>query len=667
VTIANRRLALLAILLTILFIHTFLPIFSVQAWEGHGEGTTDVAQRLLKITLLGVTNELNIEGSLVDNGWNEVKVCVTDEHGDPITDAIVTMKAEREWGTLSFVHEGNGIYLWKSKHWKGEPVTGLEMYSMEINAEKEGFTSALLVVEVPALIMSYNIEPVKDWYIAPLRRGIVVKVDNRYYLAVPASEDPLRQLASGIYSHTWLILDENGYVVTDESTYKKCALTAEVAFITEGDKRELLQRTLLDCARWWYELPLFATTADAAAKVRDYAAKALGVIASAYIATPSFIAKVTETATFKVTKTVVETALDAASISAESYRMAEITAANSFLLYAADKAKQAADVLEKHRGVWDYATARDFYLNFRDAMVTGMESMVLRVEALPPGDVYNQIKNVLTNFAEGALSIELAVDELINLDEPLKKALETRGRWELLFEPTDTAYTINADKLRQTISKYSNIIIADVSNYVQLAKVIEMGNVGAAVTVKSEALNEVMEPEFTVTKDVYSPTMSVTAQITQEKVTIKVNSNTTEGKVILVNVDYLVIPISDPKQILVLFDDTEISMASNYADVVNPLDDELPEYLIVMEAGGFQVLVSIPNFSTHTIVITKRTATPSFFDIINHILFSVPIIGDIVRFFDNIIPGYGLLLFISIVIVVIVSIILIVKSRKPKK
>jgi len=86
-----------------------------------------------------------------------------------------------------------------------------------------------------------------------------------------------------------------------------------------------------------------------------------------------------------------------------------------------------------------------------------------------------------------------------------------------------------------------------------------------------------------------------------------------------------------------------------------------------MEAGGFQVLVSIPNFSTHTIVITKRTATPSFFDIINYILFSVPIIGDIVRFFDNIIPGYGLLLFISIVIVVIVSIVLILKSRKLKK
>ena len=47
-------------------------------------------------------------------------------------------------------------------------------------------------------------------------------------------------------------------------------------------------------------------------------------------------------------------------------------------------------------------------------------------------------------------------------------------------------------------------------------------------------------------------------------------------------------------------------MACNYSDILNPDDDDgKAEYLIVIGSDGIQILVSIPSFSEHIILITE--------------------------------------------------------------
>jgi len=88
----------------------------------------------------------------------------------------------------------------------------------------------------------------------------------------------------------------------------------------------------------------------------------------------------------------------------------------------------------------------------------------------------------------------------------------------------------------------------------------------------------------------------------------------TTGKTIKVNIGGGALSSKDLK---VMFDGKEIPMADNLADVLNPDDDGLqPEYSIVnvkSKCGDeFFLLISIPHFSTHTIVIESLAKNPIF-------------------------------------------------------
>jgi predicted transcriptional regulator len=54
----------------------------------------------------------------------------------------------------------------------------------------------------------------------------------------------------------------------------------------------------------------------------------------------------------------------------------------------------------------------------------------------------------------------------------------------------------------------------------------------------------------------------------------------------------------------------EIGLADNYADILDPTDENEPEYLILKGGKGAQILVSIPSFSTRTITITTLPTVP---------------------------------------------------------
>jgi len=68
-----------------------------------------------------------------------------------------------------------------------------------------------------------------------------------------------------------------------------------------------------------------------------------------------------------------------------------------------------------------------------------------------------------------------------------------------------------------------------------------------------------------------------------------------------------------PENFRVLVDGQPASPASSYADVLNPLDENIPEYVILQGSGWVHVVVSIPGFSARTITLgalEKPTGVP---------------------------------------------------------
>jgi len=124
----------------------------------------------------------------------------------------------------------------------------------------------------------------------------------------------------------------------------------------------------------------------------------------------------------------------------------------------------------------------------------------------------------------------------------------------------------------------------------KIALYLNIQSIGGAVE-SSKELEQGVDTDFEVTAG--------------EKVEITITSADENGKTIIVNVDNTTIPTSSASGIMVLYDGASIQLANNYGDVLNPSDESTPEYLVVLGETGAQVLVSIPEFSTHTIVITN--------------------------------------------------------------
>ena len=132
------------------------------------------------------------------------------------------------------------------------------------------------------------------------------------------------------------------------------------------------------------------------------------------------------------------------------------------------------------------------------------------------------------------------------------------------------------------------------------------GGVGALVSIKTE------EQKTETDVEVKLPDISIETEAEVDRVTVEVSSIKETGRTIAVVIDSDTLPVSEIQEVLVLCDGKEISLASSYTDVLNPNDEDVPEYLVIMFSGGIQVFVSIPQFSTHTITI-MRVKPPSPF------------------------------------------------------
>jgi parallel beta-helix repeat protein len=90
-----------------------------------------------------------------------------------------------------------------------------------------------------------------------------------------------------------------------------------------------------------------------------------------------------------------------------------------------------------------------------------------------------------------------------------------------------------------------------------------------------------------------------------EFVEVEVESDV--GRTVLLSIENEVLPLGWVWEVTV--DNLPIQMADDYTDVLDPTDENVPEYLILKGGRGAQVLVSIPGFSARTIAVTATMPT----------------------------------------------------------
>jgi len=136
-----------------------------------------------------------------------------------------------------------------------------------------------------------------------------------------------------------------------------------------------------------------------------------------------------------------------------------------------------------------------------------------------------------------------------------------------------------------------------------LRDAISAGKVGVSVSIEIEDRSPKVSREFQHDVDVSVKEISI-----GNKVEMEVSSESDSGRTVIINVDNQILPdISNAK---VSYDGGEIRLASDYSDILDPTDENVPEYLILTGASGTQVLVSVPHFSAHTITIATASAQP---------------------------------------------------------
>lgn len=97
------------------------------------------------------------------------------------------------------------------------------------------------------------------------------------------------------------------------------------------------------------------------------------------------------------------------------------------------------------------------------------------------------------------------------------------------------------------------------------------------------------------------------------ELTVQVDGHGLDGRVIVLNVDGRVIGAASKDQLRMTYDNETIAEAANLTDVLDPDDDGLhAEWYVVWdpEVEAFQVIVSVPHYSVHTLSLTTVFPLP---------------------------------------------------------
>jgi hypothetical protein len=146
-----------------------------------------------------------------------------------------------------------------------------------------------------------------------------------------------------------------------------------------------------------------------------------------------------------------------------------------------------------------------------------------------------------------------------------------------------------------------------------VAGALEAGTLGGEITVvkngqgyKTDAISYYANVTVTAVED----------KISSRRIAFNVSGDShTTGKTVKINFGRDTLASTDMDDLEVLFDGGDMQKASSLADVLNPNDDGLqPEYLPVQvhaaEGKEFFILVSVPHFSDHQVVVRTIADNP---------------------------------------------------------
>lgn len=142
----------------------------------------------------------------------------------------------------------------------------------------------------------------------------------------------------------------------------------------------------------------------------------------------------------------------------------------------------------------------------------------------------------------------------------------------------------------------------------EISRAVARGDVGAEAS-----FNKAGED---VEQDVvqYGNVTLTTVKAERGNLTLLVDGQGFDGRVLVLNVDGRVIGASQREDLQVLFDNETIQQADTLQDVLDPDDDGLDaEYYVVFDpaAQAFQMIVSVPHYSVHTLSVTTLIPLPA--------------------------------------------------------
>jgi len=586
--------------------------------ETNNETTRSLGIYKLEIESIQIRNENNIEGAVVAGSYqNSIEVQLRDNLGSPVVGATVV--ADWDWPdakNITFVEHGDGLYI-VEQFYMPEALT---RYSLEIRAEKNGYEPAAKSLDVPSVAPSWSsIEPVEGWLVRlDVQYPIAMKVGNSYYFAYPALCRRLGELQL-----TYLILDENGQLV-DQTVHEHAAKAAAMSGLAQDNGEAQSLRSIaghMDAAA------LALSWAGVVAELRDFFAKLLGILltkGTGFVAAAGteVTGEIVEEGAEKVLQGVSTGALEEILDALGEEMFGEAAKAlvgglqgyvRSGLEESADAARDFATALEDYHGVMDYETAETIYKNYKSLHVDIYLYCELAWLLEDQFSLEGQLKSVMANIAAGATGIPFnAVDDLTEVllkVDPIKQVFISTAAYNSQRSVYwEARWTTLAKDIRSDFSLYEDIQITDVSSFIPLAKAMDSGQIAAQVSVQSEV--EGQESKAQIVDMTYDPNVSVATDVDADRVTVTVTSEAPVGKTIVVNIDASILGISEIGDIVVLYDEHRLNMAADYEDVLNTSDNEA-EYLVIAGGHGVQVLISIPHFSTHTIVITRATQESS--------------------------------------------------------
>lgn len=123
------------------------------------------------------------------------------------------------------------------------------------------------------------------------------------------------------------------------------------------------------------------------------------------------------------------------------------------------------------------------------------------------------------------------------------------------------------------------------------------------------------KPDGKLEQDVisYGNVTMTTVKAETGNLTVLVEGHGTEGRILVLNVDGRIVAAQKKEDLNILLDNLTIPQADDLADILDPDNDGYtPEYYVVFDtqAEAFQLLVSVPHYSVHTLSVTAIQLLP---------------------------------------------------------